>query len=151
MNERELIDRAEIHEVIMRYYRGIDRVDYELVRSCFHADATADYGELFVGNVDGFMAYLREHPIGALDAFERTVHFAGNVLIELAADTAHTETYVMAFHEPKSGHAWDGAFVTVWLRYLDRFERRDGAWRIADRAIAIDWRREDRQAGSAPN
>lgn len=28
-------------------------------------------------------------------------------------------------------------------RYLDRYERRDGEWRIAERHIAIDWQRTD--------
>ena len=29
------------------------------------------------------------------------------------------------------------------IRYVDRFERRDGAWKIAHRVVATEWRRVD--------
>jgi hypothetical protein len=32
---REMIDRQEIWQVMMRYGRGLDRFDRELVRSCY--------------------------------------------------------------------------------------------------------------------
>ncbi len=41
-----------------------------------------------------------------------------------------------------AGHATRN-FLVVWLRYLDRFERRDGRWAIADRRIEVDWIRND--------
>lgn len=146
MNLQELSDRAEIHDVLMRYFRGVDRTELELVRSCFHADAYSDYGEPFRGGVDEFIEHLSTY----LPALNRTVHFAGNVLIELDGDTAQTETYVIAFDEAKPGHPWgDDAFVTIWVRYLDRLERRDGRWRIAGRRMVRDWRRHETTAGFA--
>jgi hypothetical protein len=41
-----LLDKQEIHEVLMRYCRGIDRCDAELLRSVYHADAVDDHGQL---------------------------------------------------------------------------------------------------------
>jgi hypothetical protein len=41
---RALLDRAQIHDALMRYSRGVDRGDGELVVACFHPDATLDYG-----------------------------------------------------------------------------------------------------------
>lgn len=41
---RTLLDRAQIHDALMRYSRGVDRGDGELVVSCFHPDATLDMG-----------------------------------------------------------------------------------------------------------
>ena len=34
-----LLDKQEIHEVIMRYCRAIDRCDEELLSSVYHPDA----------------------------------------------------------------------------------------------------------------
>jgi hypothetical protein len=140
-----LADRAAIHDVLMRYYRSVDRTDWQGIRDCFHPDADLDYGVFFRGDLDAFMEYL-EGPT-ALGGFERTVHFAGNELIELEGDSARTETYCIAHHEPLDEHDWAGAFVIVWLRYVDRFERRDGAWRSARRKVAVEWVRKDEAGG----
>ena len=39
MTLEELTARTEIHDVLLRYCRGLDRVDMSLVRSAFHKDA----------------------------------------------------------------------------------------------------------------
>jgi hypothetical protein len=142
---QELCDRAEIDDVLKKYYRGVDRTDYDLVRSCFFEDAHPDYGPFFKGGLDEFIEYL-QGPM-ALGGFTRTFHFAGNTIIELDGDVAHTEVYVMAQHTATDDHAWAGAFVTTWLRYADRFERRDGAWRIAQRHVVVEWVRRDTAGG----
>ena len=36
---QQLLDEAEIRRVHIRYCRGIDRMDWDLVRSCYHPDA----------------------------------------------------------------------------------------------------------------
>jgi hypothetical protein len=41
---RTLLDRAQIHDALMRYCRGVDRGDGELVMSALHPDATLDLG-----------------------------------------------------------------------------------------------------------
>jgi hypothetical protein len=40
-----------------------------------------------------------------------------------------------------------GAFVTTWLRYVDRFERRTDGWRIAERHVVVEWVRKDTAGG----
>jgi len=35
-------------------------------------------------------------------------------------------------------------------RYIDRFERRDGTWRIAARSVADDWHRVDEVIATSP-
>ena len=44
----ELVDRHEIHQVLLRYARGLDRLDNALARSCYWDDAIEDHGH-FVG------------------------------------------------------------------------------------------------------
>jgi hypothetical protein len=51
----KLIARQEIADVIYRYARGIDRLDFDLVRACYHPDAFDDHGS-FAGSVEDFIA-----------------------------------------------------------------------------------------------
>ena len=44
MDLETLIAKQEITDVVYRYARGIDRLDFELVRSCYHPDAYDDHG-----------------------------------------------------------------------------------------------------------
>ena len=41
---RALLDKAQIHDTLMRYSRAVDRGDGELLLACFHSGATLDYG-----------------------------------------------------------------------------------------------------------
>lgn len=137
MDLEELSARAEIHDVLLRYCRGLDRPDMRLVRGCFHDDAEIDFPEsLHKGGIDGFMEFISKE----MDRFVRTMHFLGNSLIEFdGSDVAHVETYLSADHQGSDVHQWSNDTVKLWARYLDRFERRDGAWRIAKRRLAVDW------------
>lgn len=129
---RALQDRAAIQDCVMRHCRGVDRHDAELMTSCYHPDAVikhgnsdktiagADYGDWSNGAHDGRFA-LHSHNIT-------------NVNIELDGDVAYVESYVITgFLDPDMQRS-----VVVFGRYVDRFERRDGAWRIAIRRAFLD-------------
>ncbi|MFJ6852659.1 nuclear transport factor 2 family protein [Streptomyces sp. NPDC091271] len=137
MKIEELSARAEIHDVLLRYCRGLDRVDISLVRGAFHPDAWIQFPEsLHVGPVDGFVEFLA----GEMPRFVRTMHFLGNSLVEFdGPDAAHVETYFQADHQGSEKHQWKGETVKLWARYLDRFERRDGKWLIARRGMLVEW------------
>src|SRR5436190_5706644 len=90
---RELLDERAIRNVVLTYCRGVDRMDRELVRSCYHDDATEVHGS-FTGTIDGYLDWVWH----VLSRYERTQHFVGNLLIELRADRAHVETYGLASH-----------------------------------------------------
>lgn len=139
-----LIDRQKIYEVLTRYCRGVDRHDVELIRSVYHEDAVDDHG-MFKGRGVDFapwiVAWMREN-------IKACQHFIGNFSCDLAGDVAHTETYCVSVSETKTGQ-----IATVWNRYIDRFEKRDGAWKIADRLVVLDVTRIDEASasfGSAP-
>ena len=83
MTVDELLDQQAIRDVLIRYTRGIDRMDPDLVRSCYHPDAHDDHGA-FRGGTEGFVAWFQE----ALSFFERTMHFVGNQLVEVDGDVA---------------------------------------------------------------
>ena len=139
---QRLIDREEIRDTMARYARGVDRADWDLVRSTYHADAFDDHGD-FKGDVDGFIAFAQDRT-GSLP---QCMHFLGNCLIEFAdADTAAVETYFMTAHTldeagRKAYGAGDGsgaAQLSSFGRYVDRFERRDGAWKVAHRIVIFE-------------
>lgn len=136
-NVDELLSRQQIHDVLLRYVRGIDRLDFDLVRSCYHPDATDDHGT-YKGDVEGFVAHVGQ----GLRRFEATMHFLGSPLIVLAGERATSETYCVAYHRSPAGQAPQTDLV-VGVRYLDRLERRAGQWRIADRRVAFEWSRID--------
>ena len=60
-----------------------------------------------------------------------------NEFVELDGDVARSESYFMM----PSGIERDGEKL-IWIlagRYVDRFERREGEWRIAHRVVTQDW------------
>jgi hypothetical protein len=134
-------DWQEIRQVLNSYCTSLDRLDFELLRRCFHPGAVTNYGDFITGTIDDFVAY-NEGPEGLL-AIDRTMHFLGNTLIEVEGDVAHTEAYCIAHHTGPEDHPWCKGFVIVWCRYADRFERRDGAWRIAHRTCVFEWARNE--------
>ncbi len=128
-------DRAEIADVVLRYCRGVDRLDLPLIRSCYH-DGGIDHHTGFDGDADSYVAWLS----GLLPRFTGTMHMVGNQLIEVIGDVARCETYGTAHHwgEPAGDPGLN--FVTGF-RYVDRMERRDGEWRIAERWAVREWTR----------
>ncbi len=133
---RALIDRAAIHDVLLRYARGVDRRDFDLVASCFMRDAAYE-GALAHGRIEDALAALPAR----MARYASTMHFMGNQLIELAGDTATSETYTVAYHRLRAGNGQ--ADRTLGLRYLDDFIRDGAQWRICKRVVKVDWERTD--------
>ena len=131
---RGLLDKQAIEEVVLRYCRGIDRMDEELVRSCYHPDATDEHGS-FTGNVDEFLTWVWK----LVSRHESTFHFVGNILIELEGDLASSESYGVSIHRSRSTEP--ARNLMVGFRYVDRFERRGGEWRIGRRVGVTEWAR----------
>lgn len=133
-----LLDEEAIKKVHVRYCRGVDRMDWDLIRSCYHPDATDDHGE-FVGGVDAFIEYGKAN----LPTFLSTNHFICNQLVEVDGDVAHAEHYGIAYHRlPADADGMEKDWIAT-IRYVDRFERRNGEWRIAHRRSLVDSDRID--------
>jgi hypothetical protein len=90
---QELKDRDEIARLIRTYAHGVDRRDWDLVRSCFSDDAEAQ-GSRSTGPIEPYLAALRP----GVEFYPTTMHFMGNQLVELDGDTAQVETYAVAYH-----------------------------------------------------
>ena len=127
----ELWDREQIRQCLNRYARGVDRFDRELILSAFHPDAIDEHGK-FVGTREEFVDW-------ALDMHERAQlshqHCLLNHSCEIDGDIAHAETYFMFVAMNRRGKP-----LTIGGgRYIDRLEKREGAWRIAARVTLRDW------------
>jgi len=130
----ELLHREEIHDVIKRLARGTDRLDAEMMASCYHPDGFDDHNS-FRGSGQEFAAWVLE----ALAGFAVTMHFIASPAIHIAGDVAQTDTYCVAHHVSKPDEQQRQRDIVLGLRYVDRFERRSGTWLIAKRVCAFDW------------
>lgn len=132
---QELSDKQEIAEVVLRYCRGVDRLDLAAVRACYHDDGI-DHHTGFSGDADAYVAWLDT----VLRRFSGTMHFIGNQLVEVWGDVARCESYGMAHHW---GDPVDDASLnfTSGFRYVDRMERRAGVWKVAERWAVREWTR----------
>lgn len=135
---RELVARQRIHDALVRSCRGVDRLDAALIRSAYHPDAIDDHGS-FVGSVGDFITWVMgNHGDGKVIA---CTHHISNVLIVIDGSVAHCESYALVTHR----RMIDGVLCDMLAhgRYLDRFEERDGEWKIAHRFVIGDWDRID--------
>lgn len=134
----ELKARQDIHDVLVRYCRGADLCDVQLMQSCYHEDAIDDHG-FFNGPADVFAENAAKN-LGTL--FSSTRHFMTNEYVELDGDTATAETYILCQLRMLNE---EGTFdVTARCRYLDRFACREGIWKIVHRQLVSDGTRVDK-------
>lgn len=135
----ELAARSEIEDCLRRYARGVDRRDWDAVRVTYHPDARDWHGE-FRGTVDEFITWVADRH--ATVPF--SMHLLSNCLIEFLDDrTAAVETYFVAIHRREAlpggtEPAMTPTDIEVFGRYCDRFENRNGEWRVADRQVVYD-------------
>jgi hypothetical protein len=127
----ELVGRDAIRHCLAR----LARRDPGLIRGCYWPEATVDFG-IFAGGFDDYLAWV----VPGSPAVVLTQHILGQSLIELAGDRAGAETHVAAYHRIDTGAGHRD--TCLYGRYLDRFERRDGAWRIAERSMLYDWQQD---------
>jgi hypothetical protein len=130
----ELMDRHAIVDLIYRYCRAVDRLDVPLGHSIWHDDGIADYGEtVYRGNGRGVIDLIcAQH--------SKTLHHShqvSNILIELAGDSAGSESYAIAALRVRRGEKL--LQMTIWTRYIDRWSRRDDRWGLEKRIAIRDF------------
>lgn len=128
---RGLLDKEAIRTLLYDYCRAVDRGDAELMKRCYHPDATDDHG-FFSGNAWEFVDYV----LPLLAQLDRSIHSLTNPHIELDGDRAHVETQWSVIHRLRRF----GKLTDMWHqgRYLDELERGDGEWRILRRVTVLD-------------
>ena len=144
----DLLAKQEITELLYRYCRGIDRLDMELVRSCYHPDATDSHGT-FEGSVDEYLVWSER----LLRRYTGSVHIVQNVFVEVDPDPAtapdggtvqwaRSEAHGIARHWTEGGPR--ELNLSVGFRFIDDVSRRNGGpWLISRRVATTEWVREE--------
>jgi hypothetical protein len=134
-----LAERA-VKNVILRYCRGVDRMDRALVRSCYHPDADDHHGD-FAGGVDEALRWVWD----VLETYSSTVHLVANMLVEIDSDeagSARCESYGTALHFDGGEGGRRGQ--AIGFRWIDDLEQRptpdgDAQWRFSRRVATTEW------------
>lgn len=127
---QHLTDREEILDCIVRNSRGNDRFDPELVASSYHVDGSHEIGRTIIPGLK-----YSEHANQAHGAMcEQNLHHITMHSVEIDGNVAHAESYVIGLFLNK------GTQTSRILsgRYIDRLEKRDGAWRIMVRRATVE-------------
>jgi hypothetical protein len=134
---QQLSDLQCIRDATLHYTHGLDRMDPDLMRSAYWPDATDDHGPSGSGNAWEYV----ERAMASHPRWQPSIHTLTNQLIELDDDGTHAraETYCAA----SLFDSETGALFQWFGRYLDRFEQRDGEWRILERVVAHESSRMD--------
>ena len=130
-----LADRAMIQDLMLRWCRAADRLDYDGMLAVFHPGAIDSHGP-YIGPVEGLIEWIR-----SLTPAQMSSHLVGNLLIEFTGpDEALVETYVRTIQRygpdakaklaqltgGASGSPGASADMFTSSRYLDVMTRRDG-------------------------
>lgn len=132
MSERlgRCLARSEIRDVLARYVRGVDRLDAELIRGCYHPDAVEVHG-IFNGNAHEFAVWRARQTF-------RSHHVLSESAIQLDDDRAFVETpHVAVVHVDVDTAGCTGIIEARshgW--YLDLFTREQGQWLIKHRQVS---------------
>lgn len=124
-----LLARDAIRRLLAAYCRGVDRGDVALLTGVFWDDSTVVSGVVDASG-PAFASQIVDYVTANLDYCS---HAIANEWIEVNGDHAVGEHYVLA-HMSAGGRD-----VMTGGRYLDRYARRDGEWRILSRTFVADW------------
>jgi ketosteroid isomerase-like protein len=134
MDLAEALDRIALQKLVWAYCHAIDRRDLALVRSLYHDDAVDDHGAMFCGSADEYVAWLPS----MLANWQATSHVIQTMNFLIAGDEAEGELVTMAWHRTADG----SRDIIAHGRYLDRYLKRDGAWKFHRRSLVFDWSEE---------
>ncbi len=130
----ELESRAALRDLVTDYCLGFDNHDWERFISIWHADAVWEIGP----------------PFGTFSNHEGIRKAVYEVLYPLWRETHHlTSNLRLTFDDPDHAHGIcnvdcmgataDDVVQMISATYMDDFERRKGAWKIARRSVVIHY------------
>ncbi len=156
----DLLAEQAVRKAVTCYSRGADRCDIDILKSAFHHDAEVKYG-----SYDGPYEVFCNNVVTGHTAMNYTTHTVVNEYFDINAASGKGvgEIYVLAFlslsqagdvmevDDYKDTKSDGGHEYLVAGRYVDKYECRDGDWRISLRQYIIDWSRTSDYTGHDPN
>jgi len=132
----EIADRLAIQDLLVRYCRAIDGLDWELLDTVFVPDAFIDYTSS--GGTKGAYPEVRAWLAQVLPAFPVRQHLVTNTHVVIDGDRASSRTY---FYNPMGRPQPDGGVKLFFVGgyYVDDLVRTPAGWRIARRIEQQAW------------
>ncbi|MEU7812205.1 nuclear transport factor 2 family protein [Pseudonocardia sp. NPDC049154] len=127
LDEQE--SRTAISALVAGYCEGVDHDNLELFMSLWHSDAAY----LIPGGRGDFHGTegIRQSQVVIGKAWSSTKHWTTNHTVAFEnpdVATGRSDCFAVCEHH-------DGKVSLVSATYVDRYERRDGTWRIAERLV----------------
>jgi ketosteroid isomerase-like protein len=133
-------DRIEIDDLITRYTRSVDTLDWERFVTVFTEDATIDYTAS--GGERGTRDEMRDWLAQTLPMFSNMQHYVTQKEVHLDGDTAEVRVYLMnpmQIAQP-DGSTWQMDFGGY---YLHKLVRTADGWRSRELVEEFAWKRAD--------
>ena len=130
-----LLDRAEIHDLLMRYAFACDRREFEVQASCFVPDVGGTWGFGPIpdrGHDDGL------HPPGGALPHDDALH-GQRVSSRSTGTRPACKAYSMLMHRATRRDGTPFQYNPSDRRYSERLERREGRWLIVERNVEPLW------------
>ncbi len=125
------LDKARLGELVARLSSAVDRGDHDVILDCYTDRSWDDHGG-FKGSGRDFADYIcAPSPMRGADSHLH--HLIGQSLFEVEGDEAWGETFFV-FHLTSDTVLYPGIG-----RYIDYFQRVEGAWKITYRRVVSDW------------
>ena len=141
-------DIIEIQQLGLRYAAAIDACDISALQHVFHRQ-----GRLRSYQPGSNMPFadltgpeqLAAVPDAMRGVYRHTAHMMTNHLVHVTGDEATGEVLCVARHLTRDEPP---VSINIVIRYLDKYVRDDGAWRILDRQIRFLWSERHETADS---
>lgn len=127
-----LLDEAAIARLVGRYASMTDWLDWSGVSQVFTDDALFDFGDMYTGGRDGFLAFVAPMEEG----YDRRLHLFGMPRIDVAGDTARAEapSWIHTRNKGDAAHT-DAVFAG---RYVFDARRTAGGWKLTRLAYYLN-------------
>jgi len=128
---RQIEDRTQISEQVIKYAMGVDRRDWAMFADCFTDPVYADFSGGGIPAATSSRADLVARIATALNGFTATQHISPNHVIEFEAsdpDRAICHSYMYAQHLLRGSS--NGEFYLLRGSYTNHMLRTPEGWRI---------------------
>ena len=138
MELQELLDRAEIEQLLVRYTRAIDTGEWDRLDDVFTPDAEIDYTA--TGGIAAAYAEVKTWLAEMLPIFAKRMHTLGQIESTVTGDEATVTAY---FHNPMLLSQRDGseALVEFGGIYHHDLVRTPQGWRSRRLLEELVWKR----------
>jgi len=137
---RQIEDRTQISEQVIRYAMGVDRRDWAMFAGCFTDPVYADFSGGGIPAATVSRADLVARVSAALNGFTATQHISPNHVIEFDASDpgrAICHSYMYAQHHLEGSVAGD--FYLLRGSYTSQMRRTPDGWRIEGLIQHVGW------------